>query len=138
MRKPLPVLRSGEENKRRKNKVEKQTVSEKSLKSKALEFIRSLTVKQIGEVLGEGDVMYNDHLDCFFVWRGNRLVMYVNENDTKKEEPPLARYVELKKGDDTQVCEACEQVILDVGFIRLDDGRCFHYNPRCYPTKTKE
>lgn len=129
--------------------MDKQTVSKKSEKSKfenglhshkrktALEFIRGLTLKQIGEVMGEGDVMYNDYLDRFFIWRGNRLVMYVNENDIPKP-APVPQYVKLKKDDDIQVCERCEEVILDTGYIRLDDGRCFHYNPRCYPTKTKE
>ena len=65
-------------------KVEKPNVSEKSLKSKALEFIRSLTPKQIGTVLREGEVMYNDLLDCFFVWEDSHLTMYVNENTIKK------------------------------------------------------
>jgi len=121
--------------------VDKKTVSENGMKSKALEFIRSLTVKQIGEVLGENEVMYNDHLDCFFVWRGNRLVMYVNENDVPK--PGLVpHYVEQDKNDPSfYFCERCEEIILDTGFLRLEDGRKFHYNPKCWPTKatkTKE
>ena len=125
--------------------MEKPNVSDSTLKCKALEFIRGLTSKQIGEVLGEGDVMYNDHLDCFFVWRDGRLVMYVNETELERggrglgmDKPP--EYIEITD-DKIHLCERCEQVILDAGFIRLDDGREFHYHPRCWPTKatkTKE
>lgn len=119
--------------------MEKQKVSEKVLKCKALEFIRSLTTKQVEEVLGENEVMYNDHLDCFFVWRDGRLVMYVNETELERggrglgmDKPP--EYVE-DTDDKIHFCDRCEEIILDTGFIRLDDGREYHYNSRCWPTK---
>ncbi len=114
--------------------MNKQTVSEKKRKSKALKFIRGLTPKQIGEVLGEDGVMFNQHLDCFFVWRDGRLVMYVNENDIPKL-GPIPRYVEREKDGEIGVCDRCSELLLDVGFIRLDDGREFHYHPDCWPTK---
>ena len=126
--------------------MDNQTVSEKVLKCKALEFIRGLTSKQIEEVLGENEVMYNDHLDCFFVWRDGRLVMYVNETELERGGRGLGmdkspEYVEQDADDKIHLCERCEEIILDTGFIRLEDGREFHYNPKCWPTKatkTKE
>lgn len=126
--------------------MDEKTVSKKSEKIKfgeglyshkkkeALEFIRKLRPKEIGTVLGEGDVMYNDHLDCFFVWKGSHLVRYINEKDIPKP-GQVPRYVEQEKGDLAAYCDRCGVVILDAGFIQFDDGRRFHYNPKCWPTK---
>ena len=136
----------------RRQKVDKKILTKKSEKGKfkeglisrkkkdALEFIRSLTAKQVGEVLGEGDVMYNDRLDAFFVWRDGRLVMYVNEAELDRGGRGLGmdrspQYVEQREGEDIHYCERCKMAILDPGFIRLEDGREFHYNPKCWPTK---
>ena len=121
-----------------KDKFEEGLISRK--KKDALEFIRSLTIKQIGEVLGEGDVMYNDHVDAFFVFRDGRLVMYVNETESDRGGRGLGmdkapRYLEQKEFDPIRYCDRCGKAILDPGFIRLEDGREFHYNPKCWPTK---
>ena len=120
--------------------MDKNKVAEKSFKSKALEFIRSLTPKQIGEVLGDGDVIYNEHLDSFFVWRSTHLVRYVNENTIPKldPEPDSVPDPDWDEEFEFDICSKCGEKIYEPGRIVLDDGRNFHYNSQCNPIKTKE
>ena len=120
--------------------MDKKNVTEKNLIGKALEFIRSLTPKQIGEVLNDGDVMYNEHLDCFFVWEGSRLTMYVNEATIPKLDPEPDSVPDPDWDEDFEfdICGKCGEPIYEPGRIVLDDGRNFHYNSECNPIKTKE